>query len=111
VADPGGWDEFEGECGNVSLNRVLWPSNEEREAWYQYFSWDDTPEMHVTSPKGSIARAIEQNLLRDGSDHRLDSLLFETVTKRVQAAGECYRRVLQDHSDRIVELLNSWKGS
>lgn len=67
------------------------------------------PEIHVVSPKGSIARAIEQNLLREGSGHRLDSLLFETVTERVRAAHECYRRVLQDHGDRIAELLNSWK--
>ena len=108
VADPDDWDTFDGECGSVSLNRQLWPGHEEREAWCQY-SWDGMPEIHVASPKGSIARAIEQNLLREGSGHRLDSLLFETVTERVRAAHECYRRVLQDHGDRIAELLNSWK--
>src|SRR5437588_410838 len=67
------------------------------------------PEIHVASPKGSIARAIEQNLLREGSGHRLDSLLFETVTERVRAAHECYRRVLQDHGDRIAELMTCWR--
>jgi hypothetical protein len=108
VANPDDWDGFDDECGSVSLNRQLWPGYEEREAWYQY-SFDGTPEIHVASPKGSIARAIEQNLLREGSGHRLDSLLFETVTERVRAAHECYRRVLQDHGDRIAELLNSWK--
>jgi len=67
------------------------------------------PEMHVASPKGSIARAIEQNLLRDGFGHRLDSVLFETVAERVQAAGEYYQRVLQNREDRIAGLLNSWR--
>jgi hypothetical protein len=58
---------------------------------------------------GSIARAIEQNLLRDDVAHRLDTVLFETVAERVQAASEYYRRVLQNRQDRIAGLLNSWK--
>jgi hypothetical protein len=58
---------------------------------------------------GSIARAIEQNLLRDDAAHRLDTVLFETVAERVQAASEYYRRVLQNRQDRIAGLLNSWK--
>jgi hypothetical protein len=109
VADPDDWDAFDGECGSVSLNRQLWPGHEEREAWYQGLSWEGLPEMHVASPKGSIARAIEQNLLRDGFGHRLDSVLFETVAERVQAAGEYYQRVLQNREDRIAGLLNSWR--
>jgi hypothetical protein len=108
VADPDDWDAFDGECGSVSLNDQLW-QYEEREAWYQDLSWEGLPEMHVASPKGSIARAIEQNLLRDGFDDRLDSVLFETVADRVQAASEYYRRILQNREDRIAGLLNSWK--
>jgi hypothetical protein len=69
------------------------------------------PEMHVSSPKGSIARAIEQNLLRHGAAHRLDTVLFETVGERLKAASKYYRRVLQSREDRIAGLLNSWKES
>jgi hypothetical protein len=42
--------------------------------------------MHVAAPKGSIARAIEQNLLRDDVEDRLDKVLFETVANRVRDA-------------------------
>jgi len=106
VADPDDWDEFENECANVTLNDRLY---EEKEAWYQDSSIDGQQAMHVASPKGSIARAIEQNLLRDDAADRLDTVVFETVAERVQAASEYYRRVLQNREDRIAGLLNSWK--
>lgn len=111
VADPEDWETFDGECGSVSLNRDLWSSYDERESWYQDFSWEGIPELHVASPKGSIARAIEQNLLRDDTDYRLDVALFDTVAERVQAATMCYRQVVQDRDNRIAELLQSWKES
>ncbi|MDH2344947.1 hypothetical protein [Bradyrhizobium sp. SSUT77] len=111
VADPDDWDTFDGECGSVSLNRELWASYDERESWYQDFSWEGSPEMHVASPKGSIARAIEQNLLRDDTDYRLDAALYDTVAERVRAAIQCYRQVVQNRDNRIAELLQSWKES
>jgi hypothetical protein len=109
VADPDDWEGFENECACVELNDRLWPGWEEREAWYQDSSIEGWPAMPVASPKGSIARAIEQNLFRDDAADRLDTLLFETVAERVQAASEYYRRVLQDREDRISGLLNSWR--
>lgn len=97
VADPGDWNDFESECASLSLNERLWPDREEREAWYQDFCIEGWPGTSVASPKGSIARAIERNLLRDDVSHRhrLDTVLFDVVTDRVQRASECYRRVLK----------------
>ena len=65
--------------------------------------------MTVVSPKGSIARAIERNLLQGDVDDRLDKVLFGTVAERIEAASEYYRQVLQSREDRIARLLNSWK--
>jgi hypothetical protein len=68
--------------------------------------------MHVASPNGSIARAIEQNLLRDDDDRRrLDNVLIETVAEQVRAAKKYYQQVLKDREDRIAGLLDSWKGA
>lgn len=109
VADPNDSYNFEDECASVELNNRLWPGLEETEAWYQDFSMEGWPAMHVVSPKGSIARAIEQNLLRRDTADRLDSVLFETVTERVQSASEYYQCVLQNREDRVTRLLHSWK--
>jgi hypothetical protein len=109
VADPDDWDEFESECASVNLNDRLWHSHEENEAWYQDFSTEGRPVMYVASQKGSIARAIEQNLLRSDASRRLDTVLFETVAERLQAASAYYRRVLQKREDRIAGLVHSWK--
>ncbi len=109
VADPDDWESFDSECGNVSLNSDLWSSYEQSESWYQDFSWDGLPEPYIASPRGSIARAIEQNLLQGDSGHRLDAALFETVAKRVQDASLCYQQTLQDRDNRIAELLRSWR--
>lgn len=111
VADPDDFDEFEGECSSVDLNTRLWRESDEKEAWYQEFSSDGRPALHVASPNGSIARAIEQNLLRDDESDRLDTVLFETVAKRIRAAGEYYRRVLENREDRLAGLLSSWKDA
>ena len=108
VADPGD-REFESECAGVTLNSRLWCGYEEQEAWYQDFSTDAWPVMTVVSPKGSIARAIERNLLQGDVDDRLDRVLFGTVAERIEAASEYYRQVLQSREDRIARLLNSWK--
>jgi len=110
VADPNDWDEFEYKCASVILNDRLWHGYEEEKAWYQDFDFSEgRPAMHVASLNGSIARAIEQNRLRDDAARRLDTVLVETVAERVQAASEYYRRVLQNREDRITGLLNSWK--
>ena len=61
------------------MNDQLWPEGDE--AWYQDPFMEGWPVMHVAAPKGSIARAIEQNLLQDDVDHRLDTALFETVAE------------------------------
>jgi hypothetical protein len=111
VADPADWDEFENECAAVSLNDRLWNEDEEREAWYQDLSIEGQPATYVASSKGSIARAIEQNLLRDETADRLDTVLFEVVAERIQAAREYYRRLLQNREDRVAGLLNSWKDA
>jgi hypothetical protein len=111
VADPDDWDEYEIECASVTLNDRLWHEDEEKEAWHDDFYTEGRPATYVASPKGSIARAIEQNLLQDDADRRLDTVLFETVTERIQAAGEYYRRLLQNREERIAELLSSWKDA
>jgi hypothetical protein len=67
--------------------------------------------MHTVAPKGSIARAIEQNLLRDNVRDRLNSVLFETVAERALAARKCYQRVLQRRDNKIASLLESWKDA
>jgi hypothetical protein len=113
VADPDDRDEFEDECASVSLNGRLWNKDEEREAWYQDVSmWtEERPTRYVASPKGSIARAIEQNLLRENTANRLDTVLFKAVAKRIQSACEYYSGLLQNREDRIARLLNSWKDA
>jgi hypothetical protein len=110
VADPDDWDEFDGVCAAVELSSRWW-HREEKEAWYQDSATEGWPMMHVAAPKGSIARAIEQNLLRDDVRHRLDKVLFDTVAERVQAARKCYQRVLQKRENRIASLLDSWKDA
>jgi hypothetical protein len=92
VADPSDRAEFESECASVTLNKRLWDGYEEQEAWYQDFSTDGWPAMTVVSPKGSIARAIERNLLQGDDDDRLDRLLCEAVAARIDAASEYYRK-------------------
>jgi hypothetical protein len=107
VADPDNRSEFESECESVNLNERLW-QREETEAWFQDFSIEGRPRMHVKAREGSVARAIEQNLLKNDIDRRLDTLLFEVVSERVEAASDYYRQVLQNRDDRIASLLNSW---
>lgn len=110
VADPDDWDNFETECSCVRLNHHLWDGEEAKEGWYRDFSIEGWPAKPVNSPRGSIARAIEQNLLQDDDAYRLDTLLFETVAERVQAASSQYRQVLQKRDEHIARLLDSWRS-
>jgi len=108
VADPGD-REFDSECSSVSLNHRLWRGYREREVWYEDdITLEGRPTMYV-APRGSIARAIEHNLVRYGVADRLDTLLFETVAERVKAAAECHQQALQNRESRFAELLNLWK--
>jgi hypothetical protein len=109
LADPDDWDEFESECASVSLNRQLWPHDEDRESWYQRFPLNERPMMHAAAPVGSIARAIEQNVLCNDVDHRLDTVLFKTVRKRIRAAIEYHQKIVRSRDDRLAQLLNGWK--
>ena len=62
-------------------------------------------------PEGSIARAIELNLLQADSDDRLDTVLFETVAERVRKARDYYQSVLAQRDRQIASLLKSWENS
>ena len=99
------------QCRFVDLNEQLWPGDEEREAWYQASSPWGWPRTHVVAPIGSIARALEQNLLQDDLEDRLDTVFFKTVAERVQAASEYYQQALQSREDRIAGLLDCWKDA
>ena len=67
--------------------------------------------MHTAAPEGSIARAIEQNLLEADTDQRLDTVLFRTVAERVQNARNYYESVLEQRNQQIANLLKSWESS
>ena len=108
VANPDNF-EFDEQCQFVDLNEQLWPGDEEREAWYQASSPWGWPRTHVVAPIGSIARALEQSLLQDDLEDRLDTVFFKTVAERVQAASEYYQQVLQSREDRIAGLLDAGK--
>ena len=110
VANPDNF-EFDDECQFVDLNEQLWPGDEEREAWYQASSPWGWPMARVVAPIGSIARAIEQNLLQGDFDERLDKVFFKTVANKVQAASEYYQQVLQNREDRIARLMDSWRDA
>ena len=60
--------------------------------------------------QGSIARAIEMNLLNTDAEDRLDTVLFETVARRVEAAQHHYRSGSQERNGRIESLLKSWES-
>jgi len=101
-------------CASVGLNDHLWPSdcvNDPREAWYLRDSSWGWPIMHTAAPEGSIARAIEQNLLEADTDQRLDTVLFRTVAERVQNARNYYESVLEQRNQQIANLLKSWESS
>jgi hypothetical protein len=110
VSDPEDFDQFEIECSCVSLNDRLWFGEDEAEGWYREFAIEGKPLTHANSPRGSIARAIEQNLLREDSENRLDTALFEVVAERLSAAFECHEHLLRSRDTRIANLLDSWKS-
>jgi hypothetical protein len=111
VADPDHWNknELERECASIELSEELWPGDEERQAWYQDVSPEGWPLIHAVTPWGSIARAIEQNLLQNDTSRRLDTVLLRTVTEWVDAACKYYQQVIQNREDRIAGLRDSWK--
>lgn len=109
VADPDDWEQFELECSCIKLNDTLWFGEDETEGWYREFPVDGKPLAHAGTPRGSIARAIEQNLLREDVEHRLDTALFEVVAERLRTAFECQRKLLDNRETHIADLLNSWK--
>lgn len=110
VADPEDGDQFELECSCIKLNDRLWFGDEETEGWYREFPVDGKPLSHAGPPRGSIARAIEQNLLRRDAENRLDTVLLETVAERVNEAFECQRKLERRRETHIAGLLDSWKS-
>jgi hypothetical protein len=110
VHDPDDWRHFEGVCGAIDLNRRLWPEDEQREAWYMDYSDDGRPLVPVVAPNGTIARAIEQNLLQAAPDNRLDTVLFETVAKRVQKGLDYYRTVIGRRHRKVERLMSEWES-
>jgi hypothetical protein len=108
--DPNDYSDFEAACGGIQLNRRLWHDFEQREAWYSDSSLEGWPLPYTVAPKGSIAKAIELNLLQADSDDRLDTVLFESVAERVQSARQYYQSVLDQRDHKISRLLKSWES-
>jgi hypothetical protein len=62
----------------------------------------------LVSPEGSLARALELNLLKDDQEERLDGALFEAVVHRLRAASEYHEQVLRIRARHVEGLLASW---
>jgi hypothetical protein len=110
LRDPDDQPEFEDNWESIRLNDRLWHGSDQKEAWYSDYSSEGWPQPHTVAPKGSIAKAIELNLLQADSDDRLDAVLFETVAERVQNARYYYQSVLEQRDHQIAKLLKSWKN-
>ena len=65
------------------------------------FSSSGWPLAHASAPNGSIARAIELNLLQADFDYRLDTVLFETVAERVRNARAYYQSVVEKGIEKL----------
>jgi len=109
VHDEADWRNFEDYCRGVNVNTQLWPEYEQREAWFTNFSSEGWPLMHTVAPPGSIALAIEQNLL-GAAESRLDTLLFKAVEKRIGGARAYYESRLSKRDQKIARLLSSWES-
>jgi hypothetical protein len=102
------WRNFEGICRAVDLNSKLWPEDEQREAWFSNHPSEGWPLIHTVAPVGSIALAIEQNLLGP-IESRLDTVLFETVEERIARARSYYDSVVNKRDQKLARLLTSWE--
>jgi hypothetical protein len=63
--------------------------------------------MHTVAPLGSIALAIEQNLLGP-VESRLDTILFKAIEERIDRARAYYESKLSKRDQKIDRLLASW---
>jgi hypothetical protein len=106
--DENDWRDFEDLCRAVDLNPRLWPELEQHEAWFSRYPNEAWPLAHTVAPVGSIALAIEQNLLGP-SESRLDTVLFETIEERIARARAYYQSVTDRRDRELTRLLASWE--
>jgi hypothetical protein len=109
VHDENDWKDFEDICRGVDLNARLWPEVEQQEAWFSNYPSEGWPLMHTVAPSGSIALAIEQNLL-GRVESRLDTVLFKTVEQRIARARSYFDSIVNKRNQKLARLLASWES-